>query len=149
MSRKDAAIVGIYEYPDRDVDGEFSALQIKTLCAQKALADAGLNWSDVDGLFDASEGAAMSGLLLAEYWGLNPTLIDTTGVGGSSYEFHAAHAGQGSSRIGHGTAAGTGDQDVDVTADFLGRGQGVEGGTFEFGVVVFCNDKRAHRESLK
>lgn len=92
MSRKDAAIVGIYEYPDRDVDGEFSALQIKTLCAQKALADAGLSWSGVDGLFDASEGAAMSGLLLAEYWGLNPTLIDTTGVGGSSYEFHAAHA---------------------------------------------------------
>ena len=92
MSQQDAAIVGIYEYPDRDVDGELSPLQIKTLCAQKALSDAGLGWADVDGLFDASEGAAMSGLLLAEYWGLNPSLIDTTGVGGSSYEFHAAHA---------------------------------------------------------
>lgn len=90
--KRDAAIVGIYEYPDRDVDGEFSPLQIKTQCARKALADAGLTWSDVDGLFDASEGAAMSGLLLAEYWGLNPRVIDTTGVGGSSYEFHAAHA---------------------------------------------------------
>lgn len=89
---RDAAIVGIYEYPDRVVDGDFSALQIKTMCAVRALADAGLSWSDVDGLFDASEGAPMSGLLLAEYWGLEPTVIDTTGVGGSSYEFHAAHA---------------------------------------------------------
>lgn len=90
--QRDAAIVGIYEYPDRDVDGELTPLQIKTVCAQRALADAGLSWADVDGLFDASEGAAMSGLLLAEYWGLNPSIIDTTGVGGSSYEFHAAHA---------------------------------------------------------
>lgn len=90
--KRDAAIVGIYEYPDRDVDGELTPLQIKTICAQRALEDAGLSWSDVDGLFDASEGAAMSGLLLAEYWGLKPSLIDTTGVGGSSYEFHTAHA---------------------------------------------------------
>lgn len=90
--KRDAAIVGIYEYPDRDVDGELSPLQIKTVCARNALADAGLSWSDVDGIYDASEGLAMSGLFLAEYWGLAPTVIDTTGVGGSSYEFHVAHA---------------------------------------------------------
>ena len=34
----------------------------------------------------------MSGLTIAEYFGIHPTVIDTTGVGGSSYEFHAAHA---------------------------------------------------------
>ena len=89
---RDAAIVGIYEYPLRDVEGEVNALQIKAACAAKALADAGLNWSDVDALYDASEGAPMSGLMLAEYFGISPTVIDTTGVGGSSYEFHAAHA---------------------------------------------------------
>lgn len=34
----------------------------------------------------------MSGLTIAEYFGLKPDVIDTTGVGGSSFEFHAAHA---------------------------------------------------------
>lgn len=89
---RDAAIVGIYEYPDRDVDGELNPLQIKAACAARALADAGLNWSDVDAIYDASEGAPMSGLMISEYFGINPTVMDTTQVGGSSYEFHAAHA---------------------------------------------------------
>lgn len=34
----------------------------------------------------------MSGLTIAEYLGLKPNVIDTTNVGGSSYEYHAAHA---------------------------------------------------------
>ncbi len=92
MSDRDAAIVGIYEYPDRDVDGEVNPLQIKAACAAKALADAGLSWSDVDAIYDASEGGPMNGLTISEYFGISPTVIDTTGVGGSSYEFHAAHA---------------------------------------------------------
>lgn len=88
-----AAIVGIHEYPSRDVDGLVNALQIKAESAARALADAGLTWADVDGIYDAGEGGgAMSGLTIAEYFGLEPTVIDTTGVGGSSYEFHAAHA---------------------------------------------------------
>jgi len=89
---REAAIVGIHEYPSRDVDGELNALQIKAICAARALADAGLTWQDVDALYDASEGLPMSGLMLSEYFGISPTVIDTTQVGGSSYEFHAAHA---------------------------------------------------------
>ena len=89
---RDAAIVGIYEYPLRDVEGQISPLQMKAECAAKALADAGLNWSDVDAIYDAGEGGGMGGLTIAEYFGLNPTVIDTTNVGGSSYQFHAAHA---------------------------------------------------------
>ncbi|HIE86278.1 MAG: hypothetical protein VCA12_05470 [Pseudomonadales bacterium] len=93
MSQKrDAAIVGIHEYPTRDVEGEVSPLQIKAESAARALEDAGLNWSDVDAIYDAGDGGGMSGLNIAEYFGLNPTVIDTTGVGGSSYEYHAAHA---------------------------------------------------------
>ena len=93
MSQKrDAAIVGIHEYPTRDVAGEVSPLQIKAESAARALEDAGLNWSDVDAIYDAGDGGGMSGLNIAEYFGLNPTVIDTTGVGGSSYEYHAAHA---------------------------------------------------------
>lgn len=94
MTTRDAAIVGVYEYPDRNVDGQLSALQIKAKCAAGALADAGLSWADVDGLFDASEAMPMSGLLLAEYFGIQPKVIDTTNVGGSSYQFHASHARQ-------------------------------------------------------
>jgi len=90
--KRDAAIVGIHEYPSRDVEGRVSPLQIKAECAARALADAGLSWQDVDALYDAGDGGMMSGLALAEYFGLHPNVIDTTMVGGSSYEFHAAHA---------------------------------------------------------
>ena len=91
-SDRDAAIVGIHEYPSRDVEGEVSPLQIKAESAARALEDAGLNWSDVDAIYDAGDGGGMGGLNIAEYFGLKPNVIDTTNVGGSSYEFHAAHA---------------------------------------------------------
>ncbi len=101
--KRDAAIVGIHEYPSRDVKGRVSPLQIKADCAARALAEAGLSWRDVDALYDAGDGGAMSGLSIAEYFGLHPNVIDTTMVGGSSYEFHAAHAkrdiGAGKARV--------------------------------------------------
>jgi acetyl-CoA C-acetyltransferase len=86
-----AAIAGIYEHPDRKVDG-LTKLQIKAESAARALADAGLTWSDVDALYDAGEAGPMSGVSVAEYFGISPRVVDTTAVGGSSYEFHAAHA---------------------------------------------------------
>ena len=88
---RDAAIVGIHEYPSRDVEGKVAPMHIKARSAAAALADAGLGWQDVDALYDAAEGGA-SGLSIAEYFGIRPNVIDTTAVGGSSYEFHAAHA---------------------------------------------------------
>jgi acetyl-CoA C-acetyltransferase len=94
MSQKrDAAIVGIYEYPLRVVGPGVSSLQIKAESAAKALMDAGLDWTDVDGIFDTAEGGG-GGLGIAEYLGLNPTYIDTTALGGSSFEFQANHAVQ-------------------------------------------------------
>jgi len=86
-----AAIAGIYEYPLRVAPG-VSAMQIKAESARRALEDAGLAWSDVDALYDAGDGEGGGGLGLAAYLGINPTVIDTTQVGGSSYEFHAGHA---------------------------------------------------------
>jgi len=92
MAPRTAAIAGIHEFPQRRVDG-LSKLQIKAASAAAALEDAGLSWSDVDALYDAGEaGAGGQGLTIAEYFGVHPTVIDTTSVGGSSYEFHAAHA---------------------------------------------------------
>ncbi|HEX3924051.1 MAG TPA: thiolase [Streptosporangiaceae bacterium] len=91
MTAPAAAIAGIYEFPKR-VAGGLSALQIKAECAARALEDAGLNWSDVDAVYDASEAGRMQGLTIAEYFGITPRVVDTTAVGGSSYEYHAAHA---------------------------------------------------------
>jgi acetyl-CoA C-acetyltransferase len=91
MTSPGAAIAGIYEFPGRRA-GALTKLQIKAECARHALADAGLTWSDVDAVYDASEAGPMQGLTIAEYFGITPRVVDTTGVGGSSYEFHAAHA---------------------------------------------------------
>jgi acetyl-CoA C-acetyltransferase len=89
---RSAAIVGIHEFPQRKVEG-LTALQIKAECARRALEDAGLSWQDVDALYDAGEtGIGMSASVLAEYLGLKPRVLDSTSVGGSSFEFHAAHA---------------------------------------------------------
>lgn len=87
--RRDAAIVGIHEYPLRVVGSGVSANHIRAESARKALQDAGLSWKDVDAFYDASGGQGG-----AEYFGFRPTVIDTTQVGGSSFELHAAHAAQ-------------------------------------------------------
>lgn len=89
---RSAAIVGIHEFPSRDVEGALSPLQIKAASAARALEDAGLSWSDVDAVYDAGEAGPMSGFMISEYFGIRPNVIDTTNVGGSSYEYHAAHA---------------------------------------------------------
>lgn len=97
MTKRTAAIAGVYEYPERLIPDR-SVLQIKAHCAFKALEDAGLSWTDVDAIYDTMEGDTssdpthLSGLHISEYLGLRPKVIDTTAVGGSSYEVQAAHA---------------------------------------------------------
>ena len=88
---RQAAIVGIHEYPLRVAPG-VSAMNIKVDSIRAALDDAGLKWSDIDAIYDAQDGEAGGGLQLAAYLGVRPTVLDTTQVGGSSYEFQAAHA---------------------------------------------------------
>lgn len=92
MVRARAAIVGVFEEPARLIPDR-SVLQIKAACASEALKDAGLNWRDVDGLYDAGEaGGSIPLLNLAEYLGVRPRLVDGTATGGSSYEVLAGHA---------------------------------------------------------
>ncbi|PZC43618.1 MAG: acetyl-CoA C-acetyltransferase [Chloroflexi bacterium] len=88
---REAAIVGIHEYPLRVAPG-VSALQIKAASASKALEDAGISWQDVDAVYDTGSHQNIGGLGISEYLGLNPRLIDNTSVGGTSYEFQAHHA---------------------------------------------------------
>jgi acetyl-CoA acetyltransferase len=70
-------------------------LSVVDLMAQgtkRALDDCGLRLKDVDGLFSATTQSRLSVLGLAEYLGINPPFIDSTIVGGSSFEYHVAHA---------------------------------------------------------
>lgn len=59
--------------------------------ARRALADAGLDRSLVDGLASAGTGT-LAPAEVAEYLGLHPTWVDSTSVGGSTWEVMAAHA---------------------------------------------------------
>ena len=68
-----------------------SALQLHQQAAHAALDDAGLRPHDVDGLFTCGDEWAHA-LLVAEYLGLHPTYVDSTQVGGASWEFLVGHA---------------------------------------------------------
>ncbi|MBX6391161.1 MAG: acetyl-CoA acetyltransferase [Frankia sp.] len=59
--------------------------------SRRALADAGLGPADVDGLASTSLGT-LAPIDVAEYLGLRPRWIDSTAVGGASWEVMAAHA---------------------------------------------------------
>lgn len=59
--------------------------------AKRALDDAGLTKDDIDGFCSAGMGA-LQPIDIAEYMGLKPRWLDSTGVGGASWEVMAAHA---------------------------------------------------------
>jgi acetyl-CoA acetyltransferase len=92
LTRGGAAIVGAAESDLGQVGEGFNVIDLMAQGISRALDDAGLNLRDVDGLFCASTQARTSGLSLAEYLGISPAYIDTTILGGSSFEFHVAHA---------------------------------------------------------
>ncbi|MFI9026583.1 thiolase C-terminal domain-containing protein [Streptomyces sp. NPDC053560] len=59
--------------------------------ARRALADSGLDRSAVDGFASAGLGT-LAPIEVAEYLGLRPTWVDSTSVGGATWEVMAAHA---------------------------------------------------------
>ncbi|GGS50736.1 hypothetical protein GCM10010206_10370 [Streptomyces cinerochromogenes] len=59
--------------------------------ARRALADAGLDRTVVDGFASAGLGT-LAPVEVAEYLGLRPTWVDSTSVGGATWEVMAAHA---------------------------------------------------------
>jgi acetyl-CoA C-acetyltransferase len=88
---EEVAIVGAYEHPARLIP-DSSPMQLQAVAAAEALADAGLTGRDVDAIYSALDGGLTSRLALAEYLGVTPATVDTTMVGGASFEFHVAHA---------------------------------------------------------
>ncbi len=65
--------------------------QLHFQATSRALADAGLGKGDVDGFMSHGTGV-LPPVELAEYLGLRPTWIDSTGVGGSIWEVMVEHA---------------------------------------------------------
>jgi acetyl-CoA acetyltransferase len=58
---------------------------------RRALDDAGLEKDAIDGLASAGYGG-MHEVAVAEYLGITPRWMESTSVGGSSFEFHTMHA---------------------------------------------------------
>lgn len=69
-----------------------SPLDLMAQASFRALADAGLDLSEVDGLFCASTQTRFTTLALAEYLGLQPRYQDNTQIGGASFMSHVTHA---------------------------------------------------------
>ncbi len=82
-----AALVGVADAasPTGELDTHGRALEAAMI--HEALADAGLTLADVDGVAHAHSAAG-----LAEYLGVQATYLDSTMVGGSSFELHVEHA---------------------------------------------------------
>jgi acetyl-CoA acetyltransferase len=89
MSRR-VAVAGVALSDVGRVDGA-TPYALAAQASRRALADAGLGPADVDGLGSTSLGT-MAPIDVAEYLGLRPRWIDSTTVGGASWEVMAAHA---------------------------------------------------------
>jgi len=92
LTRGSAAIVGAAESDLGQVADGMSVFDLMAQGVKRALDDSGLTLKDVDGLFCATTQSRMSALGLAEYLAINPPFLDSTIVGGSSFEYHVAHA---------------------------------------------------------
>ncbi|MDP9971820.1 acetyl-CoA acetyltransferase [Variovorax paradoxus] len=91
--RGSAAIAGAATFGCGEAPG-FTDMELLAHAARAAVADAGLQMRDIDGLCTASASAAMWTLPVVEYLGLNPRYIDGTMLGGSSFIAHLLPAMQ-------------------------------------------------------
>lgn len=85
---KKVAIVGVDESDEIGICEGKTSLMLHAEAARNALRDAGIDKSEVDGLFTAGP----SVMQLAEYLGIQPRYLDSTTVGGSSFVIDVEHA---------------------------------------------------------
>lgn len=86
-----AAIVGAAQLDTFITTGR-SPVGLTSLAVKRALDDAGLSLTDVDGLFTASSYYAFPTLTLAECLGIHPRHVDSTALGGCSFVALLGHA---------------------------------------------------------
>src|SRR3989337_1204748 len=85
------AIAGVDESDEIGIVPHKSTLELHAEAARNALADAGIDMSEVDGVFTAGPVWSPS-LQVAEYLGIQPRYTDGTAVGGSSFVIHCEQA---------------------------------------------------------
>jgi acetyl-CoA acetyltransferase len=85
--RGSVAIAGVATFGCGESPG-FSEMELLARAAHAAVADAGLTMADIDGVCTASVLSTMWPMPVIEYLGLNPTFIDGTMLGGSSFIAH-------------------------------------------------------------
>jgi acetyl-CoA acetyltransferase len=89
MTRR-VAVVGVALSDLGRVDDR-TPFDLHAQAVRRAVADAGLTKDDVDGFASHGTGT-LPPIEVAEYLGLHPTWIDSTGIGGGTWEVMAAHA---------------------------------------------------------
>lgn len=85
--RGQVAIVGVGHAGLGAAHG-YTEMEILAQAAARAVADAGMSMSDIDGLATCSSSATMWSMPVAEYLGLRPRYIEATMLGGSSFVAH-------------------------------------------------------------
>lgn len=90
--RGSTAVVGVGEDGIGDALPGSTPLDLIARATRRALDDAGLRMSDVDGLFTASAYYQLPSLNVGEYLGIRPRYSDSTALGGSSFVAHVGHA---------------------------------------------------------
>jgi len=82
--RGQAAVVGVGLSEFGEVPG-WSHFELMGQAVERALADAGLKKSDVDGIFSVVDRASLPAAMAAEYFGIRPKVMEGTMLGGSSF----------------------------------------------------------------
>ncbi|HEY0601794.1 MAG TPA: acetyl-CoA acetyltransferase, partial [Herpetosiphonaceae bacterium] len=90
--RDKVAVVGVGEAGIGAAGPGLTPLDLIGQATAAALADAGLQKSDVDGLFSASAYYFFPTISAGEYLGIRPRYSDATNLGGSSFISHLHHA---------------------------------------------------------
>ncbi|WP_406139030.1 thiolase C-terminal domain-containing protein [Streptomyces sp. NBC_01089] len=88
--RRRVAVAGVALSDCGKVD-DATPYALHAQAARRALADSGLGREVIDGFGSAGLGT-LAPVEVAEYLGLKPTWVDSTSVGGSTWEVMAAHA---------------------------------------------------------
>jgi len=86
-----AAIVGAATFGIGRAPG-YDSLDLAAIAAVRALDDAKVNLSEVDGLFFCHPFDGWGGGTLAQYLGIQPKVIDSSRLGGSAFQSFVEHA---------------------------------------------------------
>ncbi|NBB50436.1 thiolase [Rhizobium sp. CRIBSB] len=89
--RGKTAFVGAATFGCGEAPG-YTSMELAAEAGRLAVEDAGLSMSDIDGLFICLPNDFLSGLSIAEYYGIHPKMTNNSRTGGSAFLGHAEWA---------------------------------------------------------